>query len=200
MVPLKYNVRNLRVRRVATPLTVMVTGVVVWISCIPYSMIDGLHHTVEVSGDPLDLLILRKGLTSEGNGGFELAKADQIEALPGVARDESGMLLAAAEVVNVPAVPRVDGGRTNIILRGVTTASPKLRPQFQIVQGRYFIPGRGECIVSKSISRRFRGTQLGGVFPCAASSAARCHQGAAGETAERPVRGKRHFVLDDNHS
>ena len=80
-------------------------------------------------------------MTSEGNGGFELAKADQIEALPGVARDESGMLLAAAEVVNVPAVPRVDGGRTNIILRGVTTASPKLRPQFQIVQGRYFIPG-----------------------------------------------------------
>ena len=75
------------------------------------------------------------------------------------------MPLAAAEAVNIPVVPRVDGGRTNIILRGVDPASPKLRPHFQIVQGRYFIPGRGECIVSKSISRRFHGTQLGGIFP-----------------------------------
>ena len=47
MVPLKYNLRNLRVRRVTTPLTVMVTGLVVWFSCILYSMIDGLHHTAE---------------------------------------------------------------------------------------------------------------------------------------------------------
>jgi len=164
MVPLKYIVRNLRVRRVRTPLTVMVTGLVVWISCIPFGMIDGLHHTLKVSGDPLDLLILRKGVTSEGNGGFDVTKAEQIEALPGIARDESGMPLAAAEAVNIPVVPRVDGSGTNIIVRGVDPASPKLRPHFQIFQGRYFIPGRGECIVSQSFSRRFHGTQLGGIL------------------------------------
>ena len=142
----------------------MVTGLVVWISCIPFGMIDGLHHTLKVSGDPLDLLILCKGVTSEGNGGFERARAEQIEALPGIARDESGMPLAAAEAVNIPVVPRVDGSRANIIVRGVAPASPKLRPHFQIVQGRYFIPGRGECIVSQSLSLRFHGTQLGGIL------------------------------------
>ncbi len=164
MVPLKYNLRNLCVCRVTTPLTVMVTGLVVWFSCILFAMIDGLHHTLKVSGDPLDLLTLRNGSTSEGNGGFDLTKAEQIEALPGIARHESGMPLAAAEAVNIPVVPRVDGSRTNIILRGVDPASPKHRPHFQIVQGRYFIPGRGECIVSKNLSRRFDGTQLGGIL------------------------------------
>jgi putative ABC transport system permease protein len=164
MVPLKYNVRNLRVRRVTTLLTVMVTGLVVWISCILFGMVDGLHYTLKISGDPLDLLILRKGSTTEGNGGFDLTKAEQIETLPGIARDESGMPLAAAELVNVPVVPRIDGTRTNIIVRGVDPASPKLRPQFQVVQGRYFIPGRGECVVSRNLSRRFRGAQLHGIL------------------------------------
>src|SRR5205085_6885329 len=59
-----------------------------------------------------------------------------------------------------------DGSRTNIILRGVSAASPKLRPNFQIVkgQGRYFEPGRGECIVSRLVSRRFKGAKLGGIL------------------------------------
>jgi putative ABC transport system permease protein len=160
MIPLKYNVRNLRVRRVTTLMTVLGTGLVVWSSCILFGLIDGLHHTLKVSGDPLDLIILRKGSTTEGNGGFDLTKAEQIETLPGIARDESGAPLAAGELLNIPVVPRLDGSRTNIIVRGVDPVSRRLRPSFEIVQGRYFIPGRGECVVSKSLSRRFQGAQL----------------------------------------
>src|SRR5262249_2092500 len=41
--------------------------------------------------------------------------------------------------------------------RGVEPASPKLRPDFQIVAGRMFEPGRGECVVSRPLSRRVQG-------------------------------------------
>jgi putative ABC transport system permease protein len=164
MIPLKYNVRNLRVRWVTTMLTVLGTGLVVWSSCILFGMVDGLQHSLKISGEPLDLLVLRKGSTNETNGGFELRKYQDLTALEGIARDETGKPLIAGELVNIPVVERLDGSRTNIIVRGVEAASPQLRPSFQVVQGRFFQPAQGECVVSRSLSRRFKGAQLGGVL------------------------------------
>ncbi|HEX8199827.1 MAG TPA: ABC transporter permease, partial [Isosphaeraceae bacterium] len=157
-------VRNLRVRWVTTMLTVLGTGLVVWSSCILFGMVDGLQHSLKISGEPLDLIVMRKGSTNETNGGFELRKYQELTALEGIARDETGKPLIAGELINIPVVERLDGSRTNIIVRGVDAASPGLRPDFRVVQGRYFQPARGECVVSRSLSRRFKGAQLGGVL------------------------------------
>jgi putative ABC transport system permease protein len=161
MIPVKYNVRNLRVRWVSTLMTVLGTGLVVWSSCIIFGLVDGLQHSLNVSGDPLDLIVLRKGSTTETSGGFELKKADDVATLAGIAHDASGVPLVATELLSIPVVERVDGSRTNIIVRGVSQASTRLRPAFQVVRGRYFVPGRGECVVSRSLSRRFKGAGLG---------------------------------------
>jgi putative ABC transport system permease protein len=162
MIPLKYNVRNLRVRWVNTLMTVLGTGLVVWSSCILFGLVEGLQHSLTVSGDPLDLIVLRKGSSTETTSGFTTAKADDVATLPGIARGESGRPLVAPELVYIPVAERVDGGRTNIIVRGVVPASRPLRPRFTLVQGRDFVPGRGECIVSRSLSRRFKGASIGG--------------------------------------
>jgi putative ABC transport system permease protein len=165
MIPLKYNVRNLKVRWVTTLLTMLGTGLVVWSSCILFGLVDGLQHSLKVSGDPLDLIVLRKGSTNETNGGFEATKAQELATLSGIARDESGMPLVASELLNIPVVARLDGSRTNVIVRGVDPASPKLRKDFTILPGgRYFQPGREECVVSRNIARRFKGAQLGAEF------------------------------------
>ncbi|MBX6311792.1 MAG: ABC transporter permease [Isosphaeraceae bacterium] len=164
MIPLKYNLRNLRVRWVTTVLTVLGTGLVVWSSCILFGMVEGLEHSLRVSGDPLDLIILRKGSTTEGTGGFELRKAEELATLDGIARDSLDRPLVAAELLNIPVVERLDGSWTNLIVRGVDPASPQLRPAFTIVQGRYFEPGKGECVVSQHIARRFKGAALGGLL------------------------------------
>ena len=83
MIPLKYNVRNLRVRWKTTLMTVLGTGLVVWSSCILFGLVDGLEHSLTISGDPLDLIVMRKGSTNETTGGFETAKADELLNLPG---------------------------------------------------------------------------------------------------------------------
>ena len=57
---------------------------------------------------------------------------------------------------------RENGTRTNIIVRGVQPASRKLRPDFRIIEGRDLTEGKGECIVSPSMSQRFKGAQIGG--------------------------------------
>src|SRR5690242_3586294 len=101
MIPLKYNVRNLRVRWVTTSLTVLATGLVVWSSCILFGWVEGLQHTLNVSGDPLDLIVLRKGSTNETNGGFSERQADDIATLAGIGRDEAGAPLIAKEMVYI---------------------------------------------------------------------------------------------------
>ncbi|MDR3639460.1 MAG: ABC transporter permease [Isosphaeraceae bacterium] len=164
MIPLKYNVRNLRVRRVTTALTVLGTGLLVWASCLLFGMVESLQHTQSVSGDPLDLLILRKGSSNETTGGFAGKVADEILTLEGIARDEGGAPLGAPELLNIALAEAHSGGRTNIIVRGVSPASPKLRRNFQVVQGRYLEPGKGECIVSRNLASRFKGSNLGGTL------------------------------------
>lgn len=160
MIPLKYNLRNLRVRGATTLATVLCIAAVVAISCVLFGFIDGLRYNLRVSGDKLDLIVLRNGSTAETNSGFTAATADEAKLLPGVARDPEGALLAAGEVVVIPVMSRRDGTRANVIFRGVERASRKLRPDFTIVEGRDFEPGKGECIVSQSMSRRFEGAGL----------------------------------------
>jgi putative ABC transport system permease protein len=164
MIPLKYNIRNLRVRWKTTLMTVLGTGLVVWSSCILFGLVDGLEHSLTISGDPLDLIVMRKGSTNETTGGFESPKADDLLNLPGIARDEQGRPLAAKELLNIPIAEREDGTRTNIIVRGVQAASPKLRPDFRMITGTFPAEGKGECIVSPSLSRRFKGAQVGGIL------------------------------------
>src|SRR3954451_8269969 len=151
MIPLKYNVRNLRVRWVNTLMTVLGTGLIVWSSCILFGLVEGLQHSLNVSGDPLDLIILRKGSTNETNGGYAARLADDVATLAGIARDENGLALVAKEMLNIPIAERNDGSHTNIIVRGVSPASPKLRPRFTVVTGRYLETGKGECVVSQTL-------------------------------------------------
>jgi putative ABC transport system permease protein len=162
MIPLKYNVRNLRVRWKTTLMTVMGTGLVVWSSCILFGLVEGLEHSLSISGDPLDLIVMRKGSSTETTGGFETSKADEILILPGILRDREGQPIAAKELLNIPIAERENGTKTNIIIRGVQPASRRLRPSFTIVAGRDFVAGKGECIVSKRMAARFKGAQVGG--------------------------------------
>ncbi len=176
MIPLKYNVRNLRVRWVTTLLTVLGTGAIVWSSCILFGLVEGLEHSLKVSGEPLDLIVLRQGSSNETNGGYDLTKAEKIQTIPGIARDEQGRPLAALELLNIPVVQRRDGTSTNLIIRGVDPVSPALRPDFKILegQGRMFVPGKGECVVSRNIAKRFKGTGLGEELVVGAKEKYRC--------------------------
>ncbi len=166
MIPIKYNVRNLRVRWVTTTLTILGTGLVVASSCILFGMVEGLQQSLKVSGDPLDLIVLRKGSTNETGSGFDGNKVPEIATMNGIRRDEQGKVLCAGELLNIPVCIRSDGSRANLIVRGVDPVSPALRPSFRVVQGRWFDPGKNECIVARPISGRFKGTRLGETLRC----------------------------------
>jgi putative ABC transport system permease protein len=150
-------------------MTVLGTALIVGATCGVFSLVEGLEHSLKISGDPLDLIVLRKGSDSETVSGIETSKAANLVNQSGIAKDDKGQILAAGESVYIPVVERQSGGRANLILRGIeipTQADRKpvsmtLRPDFQIVEGRSLKSSSREAIVSRNISRRFKGAGLG---------------------------------------
>jgi ABC-type lipoprotein release transport system permease subunit len=55
----------------------------------------------------------------------------------------------------------VDGGSSNVTIRGVGEKGLKLRPVLSLEQGRMFTPGKSEVIVSKGVSMRFKNCTVG---------------------------------------
>ena len=88
--------------------------------------------------------------------------AREIANLEGIARDESGTPLCSTEFVTILTKPRRgDGGTTNVIVRGLQEIGRKLRPDFQIVEGRDLRPGVNEAITSRQMAARFENLAIG---------------------------------------
>ena len=165
MVPLKYNLRSLRARKVGSLMTIFGTGMVVWASIFAFGLYAGLENTFGVSVSPLDILVLRQGSTAETASGVTEAAGKEIMAFSGIATNKEGQPLAAAELVVVTYMPRRDGsGNTNVTVRGVVPVSRDLRDHFRIVEGDDFRPGVREAIVSRPLSERFQGLKIGEEF------------------------------------
>jgi putative ABC transport system permease protein len=162
MIPLKYNLRNLRVRWVTTVMTVLGTALVVWASVLSFGLADGLSHAFSVSGETMDLIVMRQGSEDETSSSIELAKAREVATLEGIARDARGQPLCSVEFVTILTHPRRgDLGTTNLVVRGLEQAGRSLRPDFRIVEGRDLTPGVNEAITSRTMAERFVNLRIG---------------------------------------
>jgi putative ABC transport system permease protein len=165
MVPLKYNVRSLRARKVGSLMTIFGVGMVVWASIFAMGLSAGLDKTLEIAADPLDLIVMRKGATSEAVSAVTESSAREIKAFDGIATDSSGNSLAAAELVVFGYLPRIGSTQpVNVTVRGVDPVSRSLRQGIKLVAGRDFASGVREAIVSQAMSHRFQNLGLGDKF------------------------------------
>jgi len=162
MIPLKYNLRSLRVRWVTTLLTCVAIGVVVFASVLTFGMIAGIEHALSASGDPADIIIMRKGANDEVSSTIDGTKARELVNLPGIATGPAGEPLASSEFVTILIEPRRNnGGNANVIVRGLDHVGRQLRPGFKIIEGRDLKPGVNELITSRGMARRFENLGLG---------------------------------------
>ncbi len=165
MIPLKYNLRSLRVRWVTTLLTCVAIGVVVFASVLTFGMIDGIEHALSASGDPADLIIMRQGSNDEMSSNVPGNSARELANLAGIETGSDGQPLASREFVTILIKPRRNGGGTaNVIVRGLDLVGRQLRPDFKIVEGRDLEPGVNEVITSRSIASRFENLGIGESF------------------------------------
>ncbi len=162
--PLKYNVRNIIVRKGSTLATAFTIGLTVAVFLMVMALARGIDLTLSSSGEPLNLIVLREGSTAELNSSLTRENFNDLMYLDGVER-EADKPLAAGEVVTLIYKARKGMSQgSNVTVRGVGPMSFKLRSGFQTVAGRLFQPGLTEAVVSKRIAERFQGLDIGDRF------------------------------------
>jgi ABC-type antimicrobial peptide transport system permease subunit len=162
--PLKYNFRNLIVRKSSTLTTALTISLTVGVFLMVMALASGIDSTLASSGEPLNLIVLRNGSTAELNSNVSRENLQTLMFLDGVAR-EGDQPLASPEMITL--IYKARKGMTqgsNIQIRGVGPMSTKLRSGFKITAGRTFQPGLAEAIVSRRIAERFQGMEIGDKF------------------------------------
>ncbi len=160
--PWSYIARNLWVRRVTTLLTAGGMGLVVYVFATVLMMSEGIRATLVATGQPDNVMVLRKGAGAEINSGITREQAGVIESLPQIAMDGSGNRLVSTEPVVLNTLPKRSNGKpSNVTVRGTSAIGMALRPQVQLFAGRMFRPGTSEIITGKAVARGFAGAGLG---------------------------------------
>lgn len=161
MVPIRYNLRSLAVRKTTTIATALGIGLVVFVLAAALMLSAGIKKTLGVSGRADNAIVLRKGSTAELGSVLDVAAVNVILGAPGVKRDDKGAPLGAGEVIVVGAMEKIGAsGVTNVQIRGVASNVMTFRPDVRIVAGRAPRPGSDEVLVGQRIRGRFKGTQL----------------------------------------
>jgi putative ABC transport system permease protein len=160
-IPFSYNLRNLVVRKTTTLITALGIALTVAVLLAVLALVNGLRTTFESSGNPLHILVMRKGSNAELSSAITRQVYQDLKAMPGIARegDEPMASLEMVTVINLPSESSPDG--MNLNLRGILPLGIKMRDGLKIQDGRWFEPGKREVVVGKSIAKRYPGAQLG---------------------------------------
>lgn len=163
--PLRYNIRNVFVRWRATVTTILGVALVVAVYILIQSLAAGLEKSGRNTGDPRNLMIVRKGSTAESSSQVNRTQLQTIRYLPQIARDDQGRPLISADLVVLISLPRIDGtGEANVTMRGISPMGIPLRPQVTLARGRWFVPGKREVVVSTKMAQRFADCGIGERF------------------------------------
>ncbi|HUW60229.1 MAG TPA: ABC transporter permease [Candidatus Bathyarchaeia archaeon] len=161
-IPVKYNYRYLITRWKGTAMTALTFAMVVATFVIVMSLAQGIERALTTTGEPLNVIVLRPGVQSEGQSQISIARYQVIRTCPGIAKDDRGEPLVSPEVLTLVNKPRTGSGKpSNLQIRGVHPQGIRIRPAFRIIEGRMFKPGLREIVVSRSVSNRFINFHLG---------------------------------------
>ena len=161
-IPLKYNFRNLLVRRTTTLMTAFSITLTVAVFVVLMALAQGLQISLSATGQPLNVLIMREGAQSEATSSVTRDSLQVIKYLHSIAKTDKGEPWVSPELIVLINLPR--RGETqgsNVTIRGLGPDGPALRPDFKMVEGRFFKSGLREVIASKKIAGRFQNCGLG---------------------------------------
>jgi putative ABC transport system permease protein len=155
------NFRSLKGRFWQSMVIVAGLGATIGVLLSMLSMTAGMQEAYSNAGSPDRAIVVSLGANGEGNSSIPRASASVIMDAPGIAKYKDGTRFADAGLnTNVP-VLRLNGARTNAVLRGFGDKGIALRPEFRVVSGRLFEPGKRELIVGVGAQTIYQHMQVG---------------------------------------
>jgi len=162
ILPVSYSFRNLWNRRLTSVLTITGMALVVFVFAAILMLAEGVQKTLVETGSYDNVVIVRRGSSTEVDSTIDRLQASVVETQSVVALGGKGRPMAAKEVMVLISLPkRGDGKRSNVIIRGIGAQSMPLRPQVKLIEGRLPRPGSSEIIAGQRVAQKFRGGGLG---------------------------------------
>jgi putative ABC transport system permease protein len=160
-IPVSYNIRNLIVRKATTLMTAAGIAMTVAVLLAIMALVSGLKSAFAATGDPLRVLVMRKGGNAELTSLLTQQQFQIVKSFPGIAAGADGQPMASLEVVtiiNLPTEAHPEG--ENVTVRGLSTRGIEMR-KLKLAAGRWFQPGQREVVAGKSIAARYPAAQVG---------------------------------------
>jgi putative ABC transport system permease protein len=160
-IPISYNIRNLIVRKTTTLMTGAGIAMTVAVLLAVLGLVSGLQSAFESSGDPLHVLVLRKGGNAELTSLLTQEQFQIVKNFPGIAVGKDGQPMASLEIVTVINLPNVENPNgSNVTLRGLSARGVKMR-KLTMLTGTPFHEGQREVMVGKGVAKRYPNAQMG---------------------------------------
>jgi ABC-type lipoprotein release transport system permease subunit len=159
--PLSYPLRSLAHRRLRTGLTVAVIALVVIATTLFLALVSSLRRTLVSTGSERNLIVLRKGSDNDGSSQIPLDAYQAVRFFDGIAKGPNGEPAVSPELVVQPFFFREDGGRENVLVRGVEAQALAVHDEARIVEGRMLVPSQGEAVLGRGVAQRYAGAALG---------------------------------------
>jgi len=160
-IPLKYNFRNLLVRKMTTLATAGGIALVVVVTILLLSLVAGLKRMLVATGSVNNLVVTRKGATNDGSSSVPRDAVQALRYLSGIARTPEADPLVSPELIVQPFFRPKGGGRENVLVRGVTPIGYLVHDNVRFIAGRPPRPSLGEAAVGIAASQRYEGAGLG---------------------------------------
>jgi ABC-type lipoprotein release transport system permease subunit len=166
LIPIRYNLRSLMVRRATSAMTTSVVALVVMILFILSGFVAGLRATVLSSAVSDNWMVLSRGTTNEGGSFISREQYEIIKSRSQVATTPDGQALVSPEVITGfnPAPDAPPGTSIFTTLRGVYPIAFQVHREMRIESGRQLSPGTAEMIVGRKLYARFHNLAVGNDF------------------------------------
>lgn len=164
MVPISYNLRNLKVRKTTSAAAAFGLALVVFVFASVLMLSNGIKKTLGRSASPDVALVLRKGATAEIESVIEDSSVNLVINDTALPQPVSGPRGVSESVVVILLDKLGTDGVSNAQVRGIRPESFAFRPTVKIVEGRMPQEGSDEVVIGRAISGRFKGLTLGESF------------------------------------
>ena len=119
-IPFKYSYRNFATRKLTNLITVSGVALVVFVFAAVLMMAYGIQKTLKATGQNDNVHIARKSAAGEISSIIDGETQNIISSLPYIAKTTDGKPIISYEPVVVINLEKVDGGLSNVTVRGVS--------------------------------------------------------------------------------
>jgi len=166
VIPIRYNLRSLMVRRATSVMTASVVALVVMLLFILSGFVAGLRATVMRSAMTDNWIVLSRGTTNEGGSFISREQYEIIKSRSQIAATPDGQALVSPEVITgFNPLPDVEPSSAMFtLLRGVYPIAYRVHREMRLLSGRWPNHGAAEMVIGRKLAARFHNLAVGSDF------------------------------------